>query len=293
MRLIAMAMATVGLVAGAMSQPLPEGASLGPPSPIDLSEPPVVYPPGMYLATSNLNPGAVLLVSGTTETVVYRRPSGLLTAFSIMYSTPHRNLRDLMFVNGFNGYWIWGATGVNTERAIWESPEYVRDIVYDTGHSGYAVLLSHAFGAGRDGEIRFPGGGRVAYAVRLAAVGGVWGGNFALASRNRLFISTGASTGAKIWYCPDYELTGGSGTPSVFYSTTGPILGFCFADDNVFYYTDGSSTVRKVTINKQKVGPLGAIGGALVPKQATSGMTTEVAFVSPNKYRYTDVVVVK
>ncbi len=294
--LIAMVVVMVGLVAGARAGDLPAGTTLAPPSPVDVSEPPVVYPPGMYLATSNLNPGAVLFGSGNpkTETIVFRRPSGLLTAFCIWGPPPHNNRGYLYFANGFNGKGTWSATGPNTERPLWEMPEYVRDIIYDPGHSGYGVLLSYAFGATRDGEIRFPTTELPpAYMVRRAAVGGTWGGNFALDSHNKLYVSTGASMGAKIWQCPDYGVTGGTAAPSVYYSASGPILGFCFASDNVFYYTDGTSTVRKVTINRPAVKLLPGLGATLGLPKPKPEVTTEVAFVSPHGYKYTDVVVVK
>ena len=289
-KLIAVVLAMVGLVAGAVAQP--QSGSLEPFDPIEPPLP-IIYPPGLYLATSNLSPGAVLYASAKGERVVYKRPGGPLTSFTIMSSPPHENLRDLLFANGLKGNWVLGAEPENTERTVWQCPGCVREVVYDPGHSGYGALVSHAFGDARDGEIRFPTNTLpTVYTVRLATIGGTWGGNFALEGRQRLFIATSGAEGGKIWECHDYPLSGETGAPTVYYSTSGPILGFFFTDESTFYYTDGTSTVRKVSTVKRVVPALGDLGASLGAKPKST-VKTEVAFVSPNGYKYTDVFVVK
>jgi len=219
------------------------GAALADPNP----PPNIPRPVGkVYAATLNLNPGVVLQVGGTTESLVYMRPSSNnLTSF-VFRTALERDaqaaappLLHVYYSNAINETRVYRTADVVT----YSHKTYVREVAVGPDK---ALYFSESSGAGGDGKIwRLDASlaPTLYYTVRLAEVGGFWAGHFAFSPGGRLFVANGNTTGARIWQCPVP-----AGAPTAVYSETGTILGFSFLNNTDFLYTNGTTQIRKAAL---------------------------------------------
>lgn len=223
----------------------------------------------IYLAERWHRPGQIYRVSGRTEVPIFTRPVDQdLTSFS--FGKLPRGLRytpgaySLVFCNSVEG--VWRAMTPTTELLVLPvRDDYVREVNLGPGE---VLYFSHARGSAADGRImKVAGGLTTLYTnVTLLNVDGFWAGHFAFDPSGKLYVSSGNTTRAKIYRYP----TDGT-TPEVVFREKGPIMGFWFLDDQTFLYTNGTHRVLK-----------GHLGGT---------NADGVAYQSPNKRRFVDVVV--
>ncbi len=243
---------------------------LGPPSP----------PPPLYVATQDLKPGAILAIEGdlaaalprrrgggySTETVVFQRPADYLTSLCpwgapFPGTQPPRGQRTFLFCNGAaSTKTILRGDTVNLgETVAYTHTAPVRAV--RLGPDG--LYFSEAYDGAKDGFVyRFSRGALSVYcAVKLARIGGFWGGDFAFGMDGKLYLSNGNRAGAKVWVCPPGDL------PASVYTDKGAIMGFCFTAPNAFVFTNGTSALQRASL----------------------GGVPSVIFTSPKGNKYSDV----
>ena len=214
----------------------------------------------VYLATRNQDPGVVLMIDGAEEKLAYMRPANNLSAFTIgtaidaATATQFPHLLFFYYCNGFAEKSIWRAP----ETKQWTDTNIVRSVAFTPDQF---LCYSVSPGGGKDGRILVlapaprmpgpPGSGapeprllaNTRYVVKLAQVGGAWGGHFAFDRDGKLYISNGDVAGAAIWRCPE------DGTPPVkVFQGKGPILGFTFANRNTVLFTDGGTQLWRAKL---------------------------------------------
>lgn len=224
----------------------------------------------IYLAERWHAPGQIYRVNGTTEVPIFTRPVQKdLTSFSFgklprgVKYTP--GAYSLVFCNGTQEKSVWRAMTPTTELMLLTARDGIKEVNLGPGE---VLYFSHARGSAADGRImKVAGGLTTLYTnVTLLNVDGFWAGNFAFDPAGKLYVSSGNKMGAKIYRYP----TDGT-TPEVVFKEKGAIMGFWFLDDQTFLYTNGTNQVLK-----------GHLGGT---------NADGVAYESPNKRRFVDVVV--
>ncbi len=192
----------------------------------------------IYFADADESNGSIYKVENSTESAFYTRTSGNLYSFA--FSSDN----ILYYVNA-NAYKIYKLAG-STETVFYTHTTYVKDVAFDGSGNLY---FSQATGAGGDGYIYKLTNGvpSLYYTVKLSYVS-TWAGNFAFDKNNVLYLSTGNSSGSKI-YRVEY------GIPKAVFSIPSSeccIKGINFdSQGNLFYASWSGGNIYQVDLSTQ------------------------------------------
>lgn len=203
----------------------------------------------IYYADGYQSRGSVYYAASSSapESIIYTRPSGNLHSFTFHPGVTEK----LYFVNANqrNIYRIdelW--SGWSAETIVYTHTTYVRDIAFAFDQNGeIGLYFSEATGAGGDGKIyRLDDSGSAVpfYTVRLADVGGDWGGDFAFDYDGNLYLSSGNRARGSI-----YKVTSGTGAVTkIFDSKTGSIAGLVYRSGSL-YYADWRQNIYRLDLS--------------------------------------------
>ena len=203
----------------------------------------------IYFADAGESPGSVYHYNTTTgiEETVYTRPSRRLYNFSFHPAIPEK----LYYVSA-NEYKIYRTlqlpSGWTPEVVVYTHTTYVSDIAFAFGKDGELRLyFSEATGAGENGKIYkiVDGKASLYYEVKLADVGGSWGGDFAFDDKGNLYLSSGNQIPASIYKVEDGKVK------EIFKDEKECISGLIYAD-GALYYANGGTKIYRLDISTKE-----------------------------------------
>nr|QNO51068.1 hypothetical protein HCFNICHJ_00025 [Methanosarcinales archaeon ANME-1 ERB6] len=204
----------------------------------------------IYFADGGESPGSVYHYNTTTgiEETVYTRPSRRLHSFSFHPAIPEK----LYYVNA-NENKIYRTlqlpSGWTPEEVVYTHTTYVSDIAFAFDKDGELRLyFSEATGGGGNGKIYKIEDGKASlyYEVKLADVGGSWGGDFAFDDKGNLYLSSGNQIPASIYKVEEGKVK------EIFKDEKEPISGLVYADGALYYANWGTKIYRLDLSTKER-----------------------------------------
>jgi hypothetical protein len=139
-------------------------------------------------------------------------------------------------------------SGWTPEGVVYTHTTYVRDIAFAFDKDGELRLyFSEATGGGGNGKIYkiVDDKASLYYAVKLADVGGSWGGNFAFDDKGNLYLSSGNQIPASIYKVEEGKVK------EIFKDEKECISGLIYAD-GALYYANGGTKIYRLDISTKE-----------------------------------------